>query len=130
MTTITDYDVSYHCGGLVLVLQGALDTTEIKHVLEHHWQELCQLSLGDEGFDKVGRSPPFYRFRARIRVTDHICMLTLIDMTGSTNSLVSREFIDPEGVEKYTHLSAKVVKAVSCILRSTRPPHLCSTEVV
>ena len=56
-----DSNVSHHMGGSVTVLKDALDTAALCDVLENHWGELRQLSLGDEGFDKVGRSPPFYR---------------------------------------------------------------------
>ena len=46
-----------------MVLHKAIDTTDIKGVIDEHWEELRMLTSGDEGFDKVGRAPPFYRGR-------------------------------------------------------------------
>ena len=45
--------VHYHMNGLVVVLEQAFDTTKLKSMLDQHWDTLPQLSLGDEGFDKV-----------------------------------------------------------------------------
>ena len=45
------------------MLHKAIDTTDIKGVIDEHWEELRMLTTGDEGFDKVGRAPPFYRGR-------------------------------------------------------------------
>ena len=80
-----------HLGDRVVVMHGVLDTTEIQRVIDLHWEELRMLTTGDEGFDKVGRSPPFYR-----------------------------EFIDPEGGERYEHLPDDILRVVSRLLYTTR----------
>ena len=53
--------VTRHLGNRVVELHRAIDTRDIKGVIDVHWEELRMLTTGDEGFDKVGRSPPFYR---------------------------------------------------------------------
>jgi len=86
-----DMQVTRHLQGHVVVLRSAVDTTEIKQLLRDHWDDLAQLSLGDKGFDKVGRSPPFYR-----------------------------ELIDPEAMERYMQLPEAICKSVESILATSR----------
>jgi len=66
-------------------------THGIKRVISDQWDELRMLTSGDEGFDKVGRSPPFYR-----------------------------EFVDPEGNECYEHLPENISGVIRTILHHTR----------